>query len=174
MLETNTHIHNKKERKNEWMKGRKRKASALETSEEWYQSCRHSSLWKSTFLPECWVPIWTIIRGRFHLSSPKSCSIYLTSVYIYNGLFSGEKSWQFEVGSVPVFRWTDDVVCLFGDRLVHETVTYRCDDTRGCVMQFWPPDDEHMCSKHVEAWNKLTVLSCTRRPPIGVTIPEAV
>ena len=29
--------------------------------------------------------------------------------------------------------------------------------TRGCVMQFWPPDDEHMCSKHVEAWNKLTV-----------------
>ena len=32
---------------------------------------------------------------------------------------------------------------------------HRCDDTRGCVMQFWPPDDEHMCSKHVEAWNKL-------------------
>jgi len=25
------------------------------------------------------------------------------------------------------------------------------------VMQFWPPDDEHMCSKHVEAWNKLIV-----------------
>jgi len=24
-------------------------------------------------------------------------------------------------------------------------------------MQFWSPDDEHMCSKHVEAWNKLTV-----------------
>jgi len=40
---------------------------------------------------------------------------------------------------------------------VHETATCRCDDTRGCVMQFWPPDDEHMCSKHVEAWNKLTV-----------------
>jgi len=35
--------------------------------------------------------------------------------------------------------------------------TYRCDDARGCVMQFWPPDDEHMCSKHVEAWNKLIV-----------------
>jgi len=35
--------------------------------------------------------------------------------------------------------------------------TYRCDDTRGCVMKFWPPDDEHMCSKHVEAWNKLIV-----------------
>jgi len=24
-------------------------------------------------------------------------------------------------------------------------------------MQFWPPDDEHMFSKHVEAWNKLTI-----------------
>ena len=33
----------------------------------------------------------------------------------------------------------------------------RCDDTRGCVKQFWPPDDEHMCSKHVDAWNKLIV-----------------
>jgi len=37
---------------------------------------------------------------------------------------------------------------------LQETATYRCDDTRGCVMQFWPPDDEHMCSKHVEVWNK--------------------
>ena len=35
--------------------------------------------------------------------------------------------------------------------------TWRCDDTRGCVVQFWPPDDEHMCSEHVEAWNKLII-----------------
>ena len=27
----------------------------------------------------------------------------------------------------------------------------------GCIIQFWPPDDKHMCSKHVEAWNKLTI-----------------
>ena len=32
--------------------------------------------------------------------------------------------------------------------------TYRSDDTRGCIVNFWPTDDEHMCSKHVEAWNK--------------------
>ena len=31
---------------------------------------------------------------------------------------------------------------------------YGCDDTRCCIVQFWPPDDEHMGSKHVEAWNK--------------------
>ena len=64
------------------------------------------------------------------------------------------------------YRWTSRVLCV-DDGLVcrricscipdshlhteHETATYRCDDTRGCVMQFWPPDDEHMCSKHVEA-----------------------
>jgi len=42
-----------------------------------------------------------------------------------------------------------------GGLLVQETATYRCDDITGCVMHFWPPDDEHMCSKHAEAWNKL-------------------
>ena len=34
---------------------------------------------------------------------------------------------------------------------------YRCDETKSCVMQFWPPDDEYMCSKHIETWNKLIV-----------------
>jgi len=35
------------------------------------------------------------------------------------------------------------MITPIGDRLVHEI-----------AMQFWPPDDEHMCSKHVEEWNK--------------------
>ena len=34
---------------------------------------------------------------------------------------------------------------------VNGTATYRCDDTRRCIAQFWPPDDGHVCSKHVEA-----------------------
>ena len=34
---------------------------------------------------------------------------------------------------------------------VHGKATYRCDDTRDCIIQFFPPDDEHMCSKYVEA-----------------------
>ena len=33
----------------------------------------------------------------------------------------------------------------------HGTATYKCDNTRDSIVQFWPPDDEHMCSKHVEA-----------------------
>ena len=35
--------------------------------------------------------------------------------------------------------------------------TYRCDHTRDCKIQFCPPDDEHMCSKHVESWSKLII-----------------
>ena len=35
--------------------------------------------------------------------------------------------------------------------------TGRCDDTRCCIIQFCPPGDEHICSKHVEAWNKLII-----------------
>ena len=34
---------------------------------------------------------------------------------------------------------------------VHWAATYRCDDTRDSIVQFWPPDDEHFCPKHVEA-----------------------
>jgi hypothetical protein len=29
-------------------------------------------------------------------------------------------------------------------KIVHGTAIYRCDDTRGCIIQFWPPDDEYM------------------------------
>ena len=70
------------------------------------------------------------------------------------------------------YRWPFRVLCV-DDRLVcrsicscipdghlhriHETATYSFDDTRSCVMQFWPPHDVHMCSKHVEAWNILIV-----------------
>ena len=46
------------------------------------------------------------------------------------------------------------IIIPIGGSLVQETTTYRCDDTTGCAMQFWPPDDEKMCSKHVEAWNE--------------------
>ena len=42
-------------------------------------------------------------------------------------------------------------VTPIGGRPVHVTTIYRCDDTRGCITQFCPHDDKHMCSKHVEA-----------------------
>ena len=36
------------------------------------------------------------------------------------------------------------IITPIGDLPVHRTATYMCDDTRGCIVQFWPP-------KHVEA-----------------------
>jgi len=52
-------------------------------------------------------------------------------------------------------KWWFDEKCSVICRRRH---VVRCDDTRGCVLQFWPPDDVHMCSKHVEAWNKLIIV----------------
>ena len=49
------------------------------------------------------------------------------------------------------------IITPIGDRPVHGTASYRCDDTRGCIGQFLPPDGEHICSKHVEARNKLII-----------------
>ena len=49
------------------------------------------------------------------------------------------------------------IITPIGGSPVHGTATYRCDDTIDCIAQFWPPDDEHMCSKHVEAGNKLII-----------------
>ena len=44
------------------------------------------------------------------------------------------------VGGHPMHRLRED-----------RMATYRCDDTRDCIIQFCPPDNEHLCSKHVEA-----------------------
>ena len=55
-------------------------------------------------------------------------------------------------------RWPSGAQVERGlSQTVHGTATYRCDDTRCCIVQFWPPDDEHVCSTHVEAWNKLII-----------------
>ena len=49
------------------------------------------------------------------------------------------------------------IITPIGGRPVHGKATYRCGDTRDCIVQFWPPDDENLCSKHVEAWNELII-----------------
>ena len=50
------------------------------------------------------------------------------------------------------------IITPVGGRPVHRLREDRRDDTRDCIVQFWPPDDEHMCSKHVEAENKLIII----------------
>ena len=35
-------------------------------------------------------------------------------------------------------------LCIILSQRVHRPATYRCDDTRCCLIQFWPPDDDHI------------------------------
>ena len=47
-------------------------------------------------------------------------------------------------GRPPTGVMIPAVQCTGWERTVHGTATYRCDDTRRCIIQFWPPDDGHM------------------------------
>ena len=42
------------------------------------------------------------------------------------------------------------IITPIGGRPVHRL-------REDCIVQFWPPDDEHLCSKYVEAENKLII-----------------
>jgi len=67
----------------------------------------------------------------------------------FMSMFLGRRFWkQYQLLFISVFNQLD------AQNLFRNKCYFYCDDTRGYVIQFWPPDDEHMCSKHVEAWNK--------------------
>jgi len=51
------------------------------------------------------------------------------------------------ISCLHMFRAHVLIITPIGGCLVHKTATYRCDDTRGYVMQFWPSDDE--CTRNM-------------------------
>ena len=61
------------------------------------------------------------------------------------------------VRRAKLYYTVSGIIIPIGGGPVHGTATYKCDDTKDCIIQFCPPDDEHMCLKHVEAWNKLII-----------------
>jgi len=42
---------------------------------------------------------------------------------------------------LELYYTASGIITPIGGRPVHGTTTYRCDDTRGCIIQIWPPDD---------------------------------
>jgi len=50
-------------------------------------------------------------------------------------------------GIITLCRWPSGAQVL--SQPVHRTATYRCDDTRCCIIQFWPPDDEHNSARNM-------------------------
>jgi hypothetical protein len=55
------------------------------------------------------------------------------------------------IGGRPVHRLREDLITGRDGTGRDGTATYGCDDTRDCIIRFCPPDDEQMCSKHVDA-----------------------
>jgi len=51
------------------------------------------------------------------------------------------------VGGRQVHRLREDL--FFLSQPVHWMATYSCDDTRSCIIQFWPPDDEHNSARNM-------------------------
>jgi len=92
-----------------------------------------------------------------HMSAARDSIRHLSSTTVWTAALNMKRNSDVLLTvHLSIFISVINQIDAQGGRLVHETATCRCDDTRGCVMQFWPPD-EHMCSKHVEAWNKLIV-----------------
>jgi len=113
-------------------------------------------------LNDCLIPLGTKIhvnKGRKYFSS--NCDVLLTvhlSIFIsvFNQRYAQNlfhnKFYFMPLHVSSTCAHHQEVKIALHSLWYHHTHT--CDETRGCVMQFWPPDDEHMCSKHVEAWNK--------------------
>ena len=106
---------------------------------EWQNvwSINSQNSWKDLFLTFCWPRISVYLS---HYLTELMYKMFHSKFYFMPLHVSSTCAHHQEVKIVLHSLWYHD--------------TYRCDDTRGCVIQLWPPDDEHMCSKHVEAWNK--------------------
>jgi len=80
---------------------------------------------------------------------------FISGLYMFRAhvlIIRRSKLYYTASGIIHTYRWPSRAYSSLN--LCTERPPIRVNDTRGCVMQFWPPDDEHMCSKHVDAWNK--------------------
>ena len=70
--------------------------------------------------------------------------MFISSLYVF-------RAHVLIVRRAKLYYTASGIITPIGGRPVHGTATYKCDDTGDCNVQFCPPDDEHMCSKHIEA-----------------------
>ena len=66
-------------------------------------------------------------------------SLYMFRAHVHN------------VRRSKVYYTVSGIITPICGRAVHGKATDKCDDTRDCIIQFWPPNNEHISSKHVEA-----------------------
>jgi len=72
---------------------------------------------------------------------------FIIFLYMFRALLCSSSGGQIVLYSIwyrHTCRWPSGAQVERGlSQSVHQTATYRCDDTRCCIIQFWPPDDEH-------------------------------
>ena len=108
------------------------------------------------------------IKSAYVGKLSKTCiktALVVLYIYIYIYIYIADRASQYiylNINQLDARNFIMSLSCLYMFR-AHVLIvrrpwpyTYRCDDTRRCIVQIWP-DDEHMCSKHIEAWNKLII-----------------
>jgi len=125
------------------------------------QSCQPHDIIQTDFPPCSVVQVSLLL---FFATSPASCELIQhrqwTSFFLLINQLDAQFFFSFTVSlfhactcfehHVLIVRRSElyytasGIIKPIGGRPVHGTATYRYDDTRGCIIQFWPPDDEHM------------------------------
>ena len=112
---------------------------------------------------------WSAQQSGAQVDTVLSQPVHRTTIY---------RVWRYQMlynTILTSWRWTQQSSAQVETDLsqrVHRTATYRCDDTRCCITQLWPPDDQHNSPVHRLRQSSLNL--CTGRPPTGVTIPDAI
>ena len=98
-----------------------------------------------------WIILWrNLFINVNQLDALNFYNQFISSLYVF-------RAHALIVRRIELYYTVSGIITPIGGRPVHGTATYRCDDTRDCIIQFCPPDDEHMCPKHVEVWNKFII-----------------
>jgi len=73
---------------------------------------------------------------------------FIICLYMFRGLCAHHQEVKIVLYSIwyhHTCRWPSDAQVERGlSQPVHRTATYRCDDSICCIIQFSPPDDEHI------------------------------
>jgi len=64
------------------------------------------------------------------------CNKFIICLYMFRAQYAQHQE-------VKLYYTASGIITPVGGRPLHRTTIYRCDDTRGCIIQFGPPDDEH-------------------------------
>jgi len=72
---------------------------------------------------------------------------FILCLYMFRALYAHHQEVEIVLYSIWYYH-----TCMWpsgAQVAVHRTATYSCDDTRCCIIQFLPPDDEHNSARNM-------------------------